>query len=859
MKKLILFLCSLFLLIFTSSLSAQLVWEKFGDLKFPRHRHCAVQISNTEVLVIGGTSIAGAVGTPLSSCEIIDISKGTISMASSMNIPRHTFISLLTKDSNIVVVSGFSNDPSTGVTKSCELFDKKTRTWKVLGNLIIPRFQHNAEFINDHEILVVGGRHNDSYYTVMPDAEIFDINTGTSRLIGNYVSPISDGVSGYTSDGKLVVFGGREAGANSTRSKYIYSYNMVTEKWKQIDTLNEKVQKPNMTKLSNNKLLLYGGSVKEDNKTTFSRDIYIEDLGKFNRVGKTLDSRFRNSVSEFNNSLVLIMGGIIDDKDMYYDCTVTNKCEWFNLNNFQTSAGPNLNIPRNTFCTVSLPSIKNQSDKTIVAIGGSGKGEVILSSVEILEPINTPCNQNSAESLQLPNLYTSVVSISLDRKTLTTPYSISLCPDNKLLIIQMQGVEVNSSPEKSYGKVTSYSSAGNYEFIRVESVKDNIITLSKPLVRPYDMNGKIQILRVPEFKNLTISDKLLCPTWNDTIFGVIAFSVSDTLKLHQSIIADGAGFSGGKAVNAVATAQEHLDAYFAKEDSSKYALKGNGISNYLGNEHRAARGAVANAGGGGNNHNAGGGGGANGGCGGNGGFGWDLMEKGSKEDAQGIGGYPIDNTGNKIFMGGGGGAGHSNEATGTNGGNGGGIIIIDANVIVAGGGQISAKGKSVESAPYDGAGGGGGGGTVIIKSNKIVGNLSIESYGGSGGGVTVHRDGPGGGGGGGVIGFSLPAVPNGANFDFRGGYGGKSRTLEDYGQSDGCNGVLLNNVDIPGDHTILEDVGEEIPIHSDEVRIYPLPADEIVSISSSNDFVATSCIIYDILGNYVRNGQKNAL
>ena len=423
----------------------------------------------------------------------------------------------------------------------------------------------------------------------------------------------------------------------------------------------------------------------------------------------------------------------------------------------------------------------------------------------------------------------------------------------------MQGVEVNSSPDKSYGKVISYSSAGSYEFIRVESVKDNIITLSKPLTRPYEVSGKVQIVRVPEFKNLTISDKLLCPKWNDTIYGVIAFSVTDTLKLHQSIIADGAGFYGGKAVNAVATAQEHLDAYFGKEDSSRYALKGNGISNYLGNEHRAARGAVANAGGGGNNHNAGGGGGANGGCGGKGGFGWDMMAKGSKEDAQGIGGYAIDNTGNKIFMGGGGGAGHSNEATGTNGGSGGGIIIIDAGVVVAEGGQISANGNSVESAPYDGAGGGGGGGTVIIKTNKIVGNLSIETYGGSGGGVTVHRDGPGGGGGGGVIGFSLPVVPNGANIVFRGGYGGKSRIYEDYGQSDGCDGVLLNNVDIPGDHTILEDVGEQSHIHNDEVRIYPLPADETVTISSSNDFVSSSCVIYDILGNHVRNGQKNAL
>ncbi|MBI3258966.1 MAG: T9SS type A sorting domain-containing protein [Ignavibacteriae bacterium] len=431
------------------------------------------------------------------------------------------------------------------------------------------------------------------------------------------------------------------------------------------------------------------------------------------------------------------------------------------------------------------------------------------------------------------------------------------CPGNKLLIIQMRGAEVNYTKSDAYGKVTSYSDAGNYEFTRIESITGNTITLNRPLTRSYNSSGKVQIVRVPEFKNYDVTDKLICPKWNDTIFGVIAFSVSDTLRLKQSIIADGAGFSGGKSIDASTTPQEHLDDYFGLEDSSKYALKGNGISNYLGAEHRAARGAVANAGGGGNNHNAGGGGGANGGCGGKGGFGWDLMLQGNKNLSQGIGGYATDNSGNKIFMGGGGGAGHSNEGSGTNGGDGGGIIIIDAKVIVVEGGQISSNGTSVKNAPYDGAGGGGGGGTVIFKTKNIVGNLSIESYGGSGGGVTVHRDGPGGGGGGGVIGFSLPEKPTGVNLDYRGGYGGKSRTLEDYGQTDGCSGVVLTNIDIPGDNTILEGINDELPIQSEAVTVYPLPADEMVTVISTKDFISTSCIVYDILGNNVGNGIQN--
>lgn len=477
---------------------------------------------------------------------------------------------------------------------------------------------------------------------------------------------------------------------------------------------------------------------------------------------------------------------------------------------------------------------------------------------------NATIAENTSSGQPAPSssgvLYSPVTEVSTDRTKITVGVGADdFCPDNKLLIIQMRGAEVQSTPSDTYGKVSSYGDAGNYEFCRISSISGNVLTLSKPLTRSYNPAGKVQVVRVPEFRNYTLSDTLFCPSWNDTVFGVVALSVSDTLRMQAPIIANGAGFSGGRAVNAKTTDSTHLDVYFGAEDSSRYARKGQGIANFLPAEHRSGRGAVAIAGGGGNNHNAGGGGGANGGCGGKGGYGWDEMKLGNNQLSQGLGGYAADNAGTKLFMGGGGGAGHSNEVTGTSGGNGGGIVIIDAKIITTGSSAtIFANGITAGNAPYDGAGGGGGGGTILLKTSTILGQLFLEAQGGYGGKVAIHRDGPGGGGGGGVVWFSQPAKPAGAIVAVNGGYAGTSRNFEEYGQTDGCTGVMLMNAEIPGDNSILsvQTTADELPA---QLHVYPQPAGETVTlITDQNGYGVTSCTLFTMLGHRVRDGVKAA-
>ncbi len=379
-----------------------------------------------------------------------------------------------------------------------------------------------------------------------------------------------------------------------------------------------------------------------------------------------------------------------------------------------------------------------------------------------------------------------------------------------LLIIQMQGATIDNTNTLNYGNIISLNGAGNYEFAYVTQVVGNVISLSCPLSQSYTTAGRTQVVKVPQYQNLTISigASITAPAWNGTRGGIVAI-YAENLQLNGNINVSHLGFRGGALDNSTANNQT---IYFSP-NATAGAEKGESIAGYqteytaLGG--RFGRGAPANGGGGGNGNNAGGGGGANGGTptnwfrgagvmcsacvgsaawsldpdyiangnaltnssgGGRGGYttstsnqnalvvapGTTSWASDNRRPHGGLGGRPLNtNPENRIFLGGGGGAGDQNNNAGGRGGNGGGIVFLVANQI-SGNGQILANGENGENTRNthaDGAGGGGAGGTVIVKANNVS-NINIQARGGNGGNqliTTNQAQGPGGGGGGGVI------------------------------------------------------------------------------------------------------------
>jgi Secretion system C-terminal sorting domain len=379
------------------------------------------------------------------------------------------------------------------------------------------------------------------------------------------------------------------------------------------------------------------------------------------------------------------------------------------------------------------------------------------------------------------NSYYQVTAINTGSNFVTVSNSSGLTPKTRVLLIQMKGATIDASNSSSYGNITAINNAGNYEMNTICSVNGNDVYLQFQMLNSYTPGDTVQLVTVPSYKSVTISDSIKGTPWSSATAtgGIVAIEAADTIYLNSGIDVSGQGFVGGALFNYGTPTYNCSDldpvtAYYFSIIGTMYqngGMKGEGIADYIASEE-AGRGKLANGGGGGDNQNTGGGGGGNYGAGGFGGQSTTLCPNTSV----GVGGLSLSSYGystltNRIFFGGGGGAGHENNSVGLPGGNGGGIVLLSAPSIVSSGMSILANGSKPYNPaltdPYqaggDGAGGGGAGGTVLI-NGTISGTINISAIGADGGNASYppasRCGGPGGGGGGGVVwvaGTTFPA------------------------------------------------------------------------------------------------------
>ena len=412
------------------------------------------------------------------------------------------------------------------------------------------------------------------------------------------------------------------------------------------------------------------------------------------------------------------------------------------------------------------------------------------------------------------NIYTPVTGFLPCLNKITVIDAAGYNVGDTILLIQMKGASIDSSNTSSFGNITDYRNAGNYEFNYVKSKAGNVIELKNVLLKQYNIPaGKVQLIRVPYYIDATVTTPLTCLPWDGEKGGVIVLNVKNILTLNQNIDASGKGFKGGFGFNSNSGALSCFYNDFSyPETNTVSGLKGESIVEISINKTRG-KGKIGSGGGGGLGHNSGGGGGGNGGVGGFGGY--QLDNCGSAPfDNRGIGGIILNTNSiiNKIFLGGGGGAGQADNPGNIppGGGNGGGIIIINCDKIITNSNNIIANGSNgtvcVEgfgSDCHDGMGGGGAGGTVLLTANTFLDNVTIVKNGGKGANVastvtSAGKIGPGGGGAGGVLFLNKPALPPQINSVSLGGQNGilVLDNNSSWGATGGSNGTNYFNLSI---------------------------------------------------------------
>ncbi|MBS1914505.1 MAG: hypothetical protein JST22_21145 [Bacteroidetes bacterium] len=399
---------------------------------------------------------------------------------------------------------------------------------------------------------------------------------------------------------------------------------------------------------------------------------------------------------------------------------------------------------------------------------------------------------------------------------------------DKILILQLQGADVELVDTSSFGSVTDLHNAGNYELATIDNVNGYTIELTCELARTYTLSDGVQIVRVPQYNNVVIADTIRAKPWDGYTGGVVALIASGTITMNADITATGAGFRDGLVYgplnfpsaaaytdyrNLVATAWRPL-LYSCRAGSDSGGLKGEGIHKAA-PSYNAAKGALANAGGGGNEFfgntefivddmtSVGGGGGGGGNCG-HGGNGKNTVPS-NGDNYPGIGGYALHygNDSNRIFLGGSGGWGgidpFRKHAPGMAGG---GIVYVQANQIYGGGHKILAEGGPqlyADVTDHRPGGGGGAGGVILLDVGSFASSVTASVDGGHGQDAEGCQ-GTGGGGGGGCVWLTgSNASPSNLTRHAWGGASGTSlgTSCGTLTAGPGADGAILTNLQVP--------------------------------------------------------------
>lgn len=844
-----------FLVLFPSTVSAQLSWKVFGRLKTPRWRFETQVLPGGKIMVLGGRVENNAT---TNTCEIIDIEGEAVLEVSPMNFARTDFATVITSNSKIYAFGG--GDKEDEVTASVECYSIKHNKWLVIGKLLQPRRQHNAILINEKEVLIVGGR--DSSLKTLSSVEIFNLETGKSKFTSSFHVPVNCGMTQHTSQGEIVSFGGRSAGHTSDQSLKVMKFCPLSEKWTCIDSIPAGSAYPATTKLWNGSVI-YSGGKDEKVGNDWLKDIVLEYSNKFHLVGKMQNGRHTHWIAQLDENRVIMGSGLMPRSGKSSTTT-----DIIDIKTKKVSKGPEMIFPRRESRAVSVPIIKNGRVIKPRVIVISGVDDKFLNSIEILD--------DSPTISGIINSYSSVTGVG---KFPTSQIQVSdgkeFAVGDKVLIAQMQ--------ERPFSKTLSNKSlrsdfAGNHEFGRIVSINGNTIALEKQLTHHYSTLGKVQLVRVPEYEDVAVTGELTCKPWDGETGGILAFEANGTVSLQSHINVSGKGFNGAVPARETTSSLLYEDNTISTFSNTS---SGEGISSFdkKTNSHTL----VNNGGESGTVHNTGGAGGANTVCGGDGSLGW-VSELSLNQVLASKGGKPLEYNGKKVFMGGGGGAGHSDDGEIGTGGNGGGIVFISCDNLISNDYTINANGINGKECSLDGAGGGGAAGTIYLDINNLHYPMVVNAIGGNGGNSVITNPdlppaGSGGGGAGGVLLLKKHHSAIVAHLD-GGQQGIAASVFSEHKAQSGCEGMLLDNVQIVDassdkpdhksfiDDCLTEDCSEyktstiqipgfnnqqiaetdeaSIDIHAAAGYVYPNPATDRVTIYGTELDVIS---LYDNMGN----------
>jgi hypothetical protein len=299
-------------------------WANSGNMQQGLVQHTATLLSNGSVLIAGGTydgSDTGAVATAWLYSPAGGEGQGVFTATGAMSDARRSqTATLLTSGplaGKVLVVGG--ENTQINILQEAEIYDPAGNNG--LGAFSqttyqpnYPRSEHTAALLHDGTVLIAGGVSGCSGCGTwpLPQAEIFDPQTGNFNVAGSLNTPRFDDTATILQNGMVLIAGGRDSSNNATASAELY--NPSTKTFTPTGSLNTARASHTATLLPDGQVLIAGGYDNNGNPT-ISAELYDPAQGTFSTTGNLLTARAGAGAVLLNDGTVLIYGGCSD-----YNC-----------------------------------------------------------------------------------------------------------------------------------------------------------------------------------------------------------------------------------------------------------------------------------------------------------------------------------------------------------------------------------------------------------------------------------------------------------------------------------------------------------------------------------------------------------
>jgi N-acetylneuraminic acid mutarotase/tetratricopeptide (TPR) repeat protein len=297
--------------------------------------------------------------------------RGKWSAAASMAVARSDHEAILLNNHKVLVVGGRNDN---GVLASAELYDPDSNTWCAAGSMATGRFWHAATRLGNGNVLVTAGK---GVGGCLSNAELYDPRSNTWSAAGVLTTARALHAATLLKNDKVLVTGGfGNSPASSMHLATAELFDPDKNTWSPAADMDIGCSSHTATLLRNGKVLIAGGEanpiVRGPSVHLSATSLYDPAKNTWSPAGFMAKARSSHTAMDLKNGMVLVVGGFnsgtLIDAELYDSASDT----WF-------SAG-----------TMAISRIKPAatllSNGMVSIAGGITKGPFSLSDAELYEP-----------------------------------------------------------------------------------------------------------------------------------------------------------------------------------------------------------------------------------------------------------------------------------------------------------------------------------------------------------------------------------------------------------------------------------------------------------------------------------------